>query len=89
MFDQALAGGGAKNINFNDLAADLAEITFTMPFRIPPYVSSIGNIIDKDVCPGECGVGCKSKRAASAAITFTLPVRIPLFPPPPNIPPHL
>ena len=33
---QALAGGGAKNINFNELAADLAEITFTMPFRIPP-----------------------------------------------------
>lgn len=33
---QALAGGGAKNINFNDLAADLAEITFTQPFRIPP-----------------------------------------------------
>ena len=33
VFDAALAGGGAKAINFNDLAADLAEITFTFPFR--------------------------------------------------------
>lgn len=41
VFDQALAGGGAKNINFNDLAADLAEITFTQPFRIPPYFALI------------------------------------------------
>lgn len=37
MFDQALAGGGAKSINFQDLAADLAEITFAYPFRIPAY----------------------------------------------------
>lgn len=38
VFDAALAGGGAKSINFQDLAADLAEITFEYPFRIPPYL---------------------------------------------------
>lgn len=37
VFDAALSGGGAKTINFNDLAADLAEITFRFPFRIPSY----------------------------------------------------
>jgi len=41
VFDAALAGGGAKAINFNDLAADLAEITFTFPFRIPPYFALV------------------------------------------------
>ncbi|KAJ1449624.1 ABC1 family-domain-containing protein [Pelagophyceae sp. CCMP2097] len=41
VFDAALAGGGAKSINFNDLAADLAEITFTFPFRIPPYFALV------------------------------------------------
>merc|ERR1719161_3077930 len=41
VFDAALAGGGAKNINFNDLAADLAEITFKFPFRIPPYFALV------------------------------------------------
>ncbi|CAG9463191.1 unnamed protein product [Pedinophyceae sp. YPF-701] len=41
VFDQALAGGGAKSINFNDLAADLAQITFDYPFRIPPYFALI------------------------------------------------
>lgn len=38
VFDVALAGGGAKSINFQELAADLAEITFEYPFRIPPYL---------------------------------------------------
>ena len=33
VFDQALQGGGAKGINFNDLAANLAQITFDYPFR--------------------------------------------------------
>ncbi len=28
VFDRALAGGGAKSINFQELAADLAQITF-------------------------------------------------------------
>ena len=38
VFDVALAGGGAKSINFQELAADLAQITFDYPFRIPPYL---------------------------------------------------
>ena len=38
VFDVALAGGGAKSINFQELAADLAEITYEYPFRIPPYL---------------------------------------------------
>lgn len=37
VFDAALAGGGAKSINFNELSADLAAITFEFPFRIPPF----------------------------------------------------
>ena len=41
VFDKALAGGGAKAINFNDLSADLAKITFELPFRIPPYFALI------------------------------------------------
>lgn len=41
VFDAALAGGGAKSLNFQELAADLAEITFEYPFRIPPYSALI------------------------------------------------
>jgi len=41
VFDQALEGGGAKSINFQDLAGDLAQITFDYPFRIPPYFALI------------------------------------------------
>ena len=41
VFEAALAGGGAKSINFQELAADLAEITFAYPFRIPPYFALI------------------------------------------------
>lgn len=41
VFDVALAGGGAKSINFQELAADLAEITYEFPFRIPPYFALI------------------------------------------------
>ena len=41
VFDVALAGGGAKSINFQELAADLAEITFEYPFRIPPYFALV------------------------------------------------
>eukprot|EP00252_Welwitschia_mirabilis_P024546 TRINITY_DN7324_c0_g1_i1.p1 TRINITY_DN7324_c0_g1~~TRINITY_DN7324_c0_g1_i1.p1 ORF type:complete len:797 (+),score=157.28 TRINITY_DN7324_c0_g1_i1:88-2478(+) len=41
VFDQALEGGGAKNINFQELAADLAQITFDYPFQIPPYFALI------------------------------------------------
>lgn len=41
VFDAALKGGGAGSINFNDLSADLAEITFDYPFRIPPYFALV------------------------------------------------
>ncbi|MCO5605079.1 hypothetical protein L7F22_059257 [Adiantum nelumboides] len=41
VFDQALEGGGAKNINFQVLAADLTQITFDYPFKIPPYFALI------------------------------------------------
>lgn len=41
VFDAALAGGGAKSINFQALAADLAEITFEYPFKIPPYFALV------------------------------------------------
>lgn len=41
VFNMALAGGGAKSINFQALAADLAQITFDYPFRIPPYFALI------------------------------------------------
>jgi len=41
VFDAALAGGGAKSINFQELAADLAQITFEYPFRIPPYFALV------------------------------------------------
>lgn len=41
VFDAALAGGGAKSINFQELAADLAEITFEYPFQIPPYFALV------------------------------------------------
>ena len=41
VFDVALAGGGAKSINFQELAADLAEITYKFPFRIPPYFALV------------------------------------------------
>lgn len=41
VFDQALEGGGAKNINFQELAADLAMVTYNYPFRIPPYFALI------------------------------------------------
>ena len=41
VFDQALAGGGARGINFNEVAGDLAQITFKFPFRIPPYFALV------------------------------------------------
>eukprot|EP01031_Cornospumella_fuschlensis_P031574 gene31574-38160_t len=37
VFEAALAGGGARSLNFQELAGDLAEITFKYPFKIPPY----------------------------------------------------
>eukprot|EP00560_Eucampia_antarctica_P008748 CAMPEP_0197826354 /NCGR_PEP_ID=MMETSP1437-20131217/3325_1 /TAXON_ID=49252 ORGANISM="Eucampia antarctica, Strain CCMP1452" /NCGR_SAMPLE_ID=MMETSP1437 /ASSEMBLY_ACC=CAM_ASM_001096 /LENGTH=810 /DNA_ID=CAMNT_0043426761 /DNA_START=196 /DNA_END=2628 /DNA_ORIENTATION=+ len=41
VFDVALAGGGAKSINFQELAAELAQITYDYPFSIPPYFALI------------------------------------------------
>eukprot|EP00913_Durusdinium_trenchii_P032361 g30301.t1 len=47
VFDAALAGrcrsdwSAARGINFNELSADLAQITFEFPFRIPPYFALI------------------------------------------------
>lgn len=41
LLSQALEGGGAKSINFQELASDLAQITFDYPFRIPPYFALI------------------------------------------------
>lgn len=41
VFEAALAGGGAKSINFQELAAALADITFKFPFKIPPYFALI------------------------------------------------
>eukprot|EP00210_Caulerpa_lentillifera_P009294 g8859.t1 len=54
VFDQALEGGGDKNINFQELASDLAQITFDYPFRIPPcfaliiHAISVFEEIDED-----------------------------------------
>merc|ERR1711937_668396 len=41
VFAVALAGGGAKSINFQELAADLAQITFDYPFKIPQYFALV------------------------------------------------
>lgn len=41
VFNNALKGGGAKSINFNEVSADLAKITYELPFRIPPYFALI------------------------------------------------
>lgn len=41
IFDQALAGGGAKSIKFADLANDLAQVTYSLPFRLPPFFALV------------------------------------------------
>lgn len=41
IFDQALAGGGAKTIKFSDLANDLAQVTYSLPFRLPPFFALV------------------------------------------------
>ena len=41
VFDQALQGGGAKAINFNELSNELAQITFSLPFRLPPFFALV------------------------------------------------
>ena len=41
IFDQALKGGGAKSINFNEMSNELANVTFTLPFRLPPFFALV------------------------------------------------
>lgn len=41
IFEQALKGGGVRNINFQETAADLANVTYAYPFRIPPYFAIV------------------------------------------------
>jgi hypothetical protein len=41
-------------VNFQELAADLAQITFDYPFRIPPYFALIIRAIG--VLEGGCGL---------------------------------
>ena len=36
-----LVPAALQSINFQELAADLAEITFKFPFRIPPYFALV------------------------------------------------
>ena len=36
-----MSGGGAKSINFQEVSADLAEITFEYDFKLPPYFALI------------------------------------------------
>lgn len=43
VFDAALVGGGAKSINFQELAADLAEITFE--YVSPSFLCSTTSIL--------------------------------------------
>jgi len=41
VLDQALEGGGAKNVNFQSLSSELSQITFDFPFKVPPYFALI------------------------------------------------
>ena len=85
VFDAALAGGGAKSINFQELAADLAEITFLFPFRIPPYfaliiraisvlegIALVGNPQVRHISPNLAPHLHKSRRLASPAASLPL-----------------
>lgn len=49
VFDAALAGGGAKSINFQELAADLAEITFEYVSHLLPV-----DVVRCLSCPANC-----------------------------------
>lgn len=70
VFDVALAGGGAKSINFQELAADLAEITFEYPFQIPPYFALVIRAIS---VLGECDHIFALLRIPCIHQTFTIP----------------
>ncbi|CEM39186.1 unnamed protein product [Vitrella brassicaformis CCMP3155] len=41
ILNEALQGGGAKKVNFQSLARDLAGVSFQIPVRIPPYFALI------------------------------------------------
>lgn len=47
VFDQALAGGGAKNINFQDLAADLAQVSNSHQFSSLTHLCCHSKTLDK------------------------------------------
>ncbi|KAM0920451.1 hypothetical protein ACQ4PT_007507 [Festuca glaucescens] len=70
VFDQALEGGGAKNINFQELAADLAQITFDYPFRIPPYFALIIRAIGVLEAKSGGGEDMQGNMAGLGAIGF-------------------
>lgn len=74
VFDQALDGGGAKNINFQELAADLAQITFDYPFRIPPYAPLHDSVYQKCCCARCCHavvfVACRGLRGRLAGLSL-------------------
>ena len=74
VFDQALEGGGAKNINFQELASDLAQITFDYPFRIPPYFALIIRAIG--VLEGIALVGNPDFAIVDEAYPYIAQVRI-------------
>lgn len=51
-FDMALSGGGARSINFNQLASDLAGITYDYGGRLPPFFTLLIRAIGVlEVCP--------------------------------------
>lgn len=66
MFDQALEGGGAKNINFQELAADLAMVTYNYPFRIPPYFALIIRAIGETA---GCDTGSNTQRSEQSKLS--------------------
>ena len=84
VFDAALAGGGAKSINFQELAADLAEITFEFPFRIPPYFALVIRAIS--VLEGIALVGNPQVTATTATTTATFTSTATSASPPPTLP---
>lgn len=38
-------GGGAKNLNYQSLAKDLARATLEIPFNIPPYFALVARAL--------------------------------------------
>eukprot|EP00899_Mesostigma_viride_P014434 jgi/Mesvir1/22992/Mv05685-RA.2 len=61
-------GGGAKNINFQALSADLIAITQEIPFSIPPYFALLGRAVA--VLEGIALVGDPNYRMVMEAYPF-------------------